>query len=86
MLPKLTKGLLVSMAMRANHGFGLLGDREKEYYIGEARRAWEEISGAGFYRPEREAEYAAMWPAITENPNTNLSVEPLPSAPEVPRE
>lgn len=60
--PKLTKGLLVSMAMRMNHGFGLLEDRAKEVLLSDAHKAWEEVVGDGFYSSEREAEYLAMWP------------------------
>lgn len=34
-----------------------------EYVLRVMRQLYEEVSGHGFYRPEREAEYAAMLPA-----------------------
>jgi len=68
-------GLLVSMAIRQDHGLGVSG-----YYDGlvfprdgggghakrlasavrSMRKLHEEVVGAGFYKPEKEASYAAM--------------------------
>lgn len=57
-----SKGLMVSIAMRLHHDFGLLTDRRKELVLSDVRRMFDEISGNGFYRPEKESEYATMWP------------------------
>lgn len=61
-------GLLVSIALRLDHSLFLRseisGETEEEHKrrieiaLLDARRAWEECTGHGFYRPEREAEYA----------------------------
>lgn len=61
-------GLLVSIALRLDHGLFMpqLGEDEEghkrriEVTLSDARRAWEECSGNGFYSPEREAGYVAM--------------------------
>jgi hypothetical protein len=59
---KPSPGLLASMAMRLHHGFGLLPDAAKAHYLSDARRLLDEVSGNGFYHPECEHEYAAMFP------------------------
>lgn len=67
-------GVLMSMALRADHGLGCPGyydqpmtatpgvthARRLEVALEEARRQYEEVVGTGFYRPEREEEYRAM--------------------------
>jgi len=61
-------GLLVSIALRLDHGLflPLINESEAEHKrrievaLSNARKAWEECSGNGFYSPEREAGYAAM--------------------------
>lgn len=68
-------GLLVSMAIRMDRALGIPGyydqplfamssqpiphQQQMEAAIITARQMWEEVVGQGFYRPEREAEYAA---------------------------
>jgi hypothetical protein len=66
-------GLLVSMAIRYDHSLGVPGyyDQFKEgngtthagvlaSVIRIMRQLHEEVVGTGFYKPEKEAEYAAM--------------------------
>lgn len=66
-------GLLMSMALRYDHGLACPGyydtlpsypgethAKRLEYVLRVMRQIYEEVSGYGFYRPEREAEYAAM--------------------------
>lgn len=43
--------LLKSMALRYDHGFGLLtDDRRREGILSIMRQLWEEVAGVGFYR------------------------------------
>ena len=85
MLP-LTPGLLISMAIRFDHSFGILmglfdsftslekkqiallhdvmvhyrrGHALSNYRMGTEAQLWEEMTGAGFYRPEKESSYRA---------------------------
>lgn len=67
-------GLLMSMAIRMDHCLGVPGYYDSFEHTGgatvashqqrldaalaTARQMWEEVTGRGFYRPEREAEYA----------------------------
>jgi len=68
-------GLLMSMAIRFDHGLGCPGYYYSELFRGpnepthaqrlestlrQMRQLWEEVVGLGFYRPEKEAEYGAM--------------------------
>jgi hypothetical protein len=67
-------GLLVSMAIRFDHGLGVPGYYDAPVFdvegVGHAKRLratisamrqlYEEVSGHGFYSPEKEASYAAM--------------------------
>lgn len=68
-------GLLVSMAIRYDHGLGMPGFYDSDFLRKEGdpshqqrlestlrtmRQLWEEVSGNGFYRPEKEAHYAAL--------------------------
>lgn len=67
-------GLLMSMAIRDDHALGCPGyydgapfgkagiTHAKAVAVGlsRMRQLYEEVSGQGFYRPEREAEYAAL--------------------------
>lgn len=75
-----TPGLLMSMALRYDHGLGMPGyyddiqqmlpeghpekgithARRLESTLTTMRQLHEEVVGAGFYKPEREASYAAM--------------------------
>jgi hypothetical protein len=42
--------LLVSIAIRLRHDFGLLSESEKTNCLAQARQVWEEVMGRGFYR------------------------------------
>lgn len=67
-------GLLMSMALRYDHGLGCPGYYDSAIFASSGithakrldatlrtmRQLWEEVSGNGFYRPEKEAEYADM--------------------------
>jgi hypothetical protein len=68
-----TDGLLMSMALRADHGLGCSGyydvpggepwqthARHLEMAISEARKQHEEVVGTGFYKPECNDTYRAM--------------------------
>lgn len=77
-------GLLMSMAIRYDHALGCPGyyDGIKELLgrdgpthaqrlastLTQMRQLYEEVSGHGFYSPEREAEYAAMLPNEKDQP------------------
>lgn len=50
-------GLLVSMAMRINHGFGGDSPRSQEVQLANMRKCWEEVVGLGFYRPQNDELY-----------------------------
>ena len=52
--------LLVSMALRVNHGFGLDDARSQEVQLADMRKVYEEVTGHGFYRAERKAYYAGL--------------------------
>lgn len=52
-----SRGLLVSMAMRNDHGFGLLGANYQNSILEGMKQIHEEVVGTGFYKPERESEY-----------------------------
>lgn len=64
-------GLLTSMAIRYDHGLGCAGYYDALFGPGEhkkrfdaairtMRQLYEEVSGQGFYKPERESDYAAI--------------------------
>ena len=67
-------GLLMSMAIRYDHALGCPGYYDHPLVgtpgithaqrllstLTTMRQLWEEVVGQGFYRPEKEAEYAAM--------------------------
>lgn len=63
-------GLLMSMAIRFDHGLGVPGHYDQfepgshakklEATLRDMRQLYEEVSGFGFYKPEREAEYAKL--------------------------
>ena len=67
-------GLLVSMAIRLDHGLGCPGyydspafsasglthKRRLEAAMSTARQLWEEATGHGFYSPEKEQRYAQL--------------------------
>ena len=67
-------GLLVSMAIRLDHGLGgpgyydspafsasgLTHKRRLEAAMRTARQLWEEVAGVGFYSPAREAYYVGL--------------------------
>ena len=62
-------GLLMSMAIRYDHGLGCPGYYDQMKFDGQThaqrleatlrtmRQLYEEVSGYGFYTPEKEAEY-----------------------------
>ena len=67
-------GLLMSMALRYDHGLGMPGYYDQEMFktpynpthaqrlestLSTMSQLWEEVTGNGFYRPEKEAEYVA---------------------------
>lgn len=52
--------LLVSMAVRFDHGFGLLSHRTQQMRIGQMRQLYEEIAGTGFFHESRKAFYLGM--------------------------
>lgn len=72
--PPATPGLLMSIALRLDHAIGMPGyydqeilggkpgdhARRLEMLLSDARRAYEEITGTGFYSPDKEAAYASM--------------------------
>lgn len=76
LLPKTPPpGLLMSMAIRYDHGLAIPGYYDSEMYKGVGgrshaqrledtlrfmRQLYEEVSGHGFYRPEAEKDYAAL--------------------------
>jgi hypothetical protein len=66
-------GLLMSMAIRYDHDLGVPGYYDNPMFgdclthaqrltstLTTMRQLYEEVSGHGFYRPEKEAEYAAQ--------------------------
>lgn len=63
-------GLLMSMAIRTDHGLGVPGcydqfeagshRRRLDVALADMKKVYEEIIGQGFYKPERESEYAAL--------------------------
>jgi hypothetical protein len=73
-------GLLMSMAIRSDHALGCPGyydqkglgrpnnglshARMLECALGDMRKLHEEVVGAGFYSPEKEADYLAMAKAV----------------------
>ena len=52
--------LLVSMALRVNHGFGLDDIRSQQVQLSDMRKVYEEVSGQGFYRRERAELYRGL--------------------------
>lgn len=72
-------GLLMSMAIRFDHGLGVPGyydhgiakmqgvshAQRLESTIGIMRQLYEEMSGEGFYSPERECFYQSLYLAGT---------------------
>ncbi len=73
------EGLLISMAVRYDHGLGCPGyyddspvqlgpthAQRLESTISTMRQLYEEVAGFGFYKPEKEASYVAL----RENPST----------------
>ncbi|WP_018234256.1 hypothetical protein [Thioalkalivibrio thiocyanodenitrificans] len=70
------KGLLMSMALRYDHGLGCPGYYDQLYGEGEhqrrldaalslMRQIYEEVSGHGFYRPELEERYLERMAAVS---------------------
>jgi hypothetical protein len=65
-------GLLMSMALRYDHGLGMPGYYDEygspgvthamrlDSTLRTMRQLWEEVTGKGFYSPEKEAEYTAL--------------------------
>lgn len=76
-LPKMDPpmGLLMSMAIRADHGLAIPGYYDQDIFNKDGRvthtdrltfsmmsmrQLWEEVVGQGFYKPEKEEAYAAQ--------------------------
>lgn len=75
-LPKVpSPGLLMSIAVRLDHGLGMSGYydnpifraagtashlRRLRWALREARKVYSEVSGNGFYHPEREQQYVQL--------------------------
>lgn len=69
-----TTGLLMSMAIRSDHGLAIPGYYDQSFFgvertthaerlrstLSQMRQLHEEVVGTGFYKPENDAEYAAM--------------------------
>jgi len=49
--------LLISMAIRLRHDFGLLSEKERAALIDEMGKVWEEVAGQGFYSPANRERY-----------------------------
>lgn len=49
--------LLVSMAMRINHGFGLMDRMAQNSILNDMRKVWEEVVGRGYYEPAKASRY-----------------------------
>ncbi len=54
------EALLISMAMRLNHGFGLLSGKAQRSMLADMRNLWDEMNGRGFYCAEREGFYVSQ--------------------------
>ena len=62
------RGLLLSIALRLDHGLlcpvepGMEEDRKRriDMAMSDARRAWEECTGRGFWSPDRNSDYEQM--------------------------
>ena len=73
-----TDGLLMSMAIRDDHGLGVPGYYDQEIFgamkvthaqrvmsaLRTMRKLYEEVVGTGFYNADREADYLARIPMI----------------------
>ncbi len=72
---KPTLGLLMSMAIRSDHAIGVPGYYDQMVFgklegpshavrlkilLADMKKVWEEVTGHGFYKPEKEDIYAAM--------------------------
>lgn len=82
-------GLLMSMAMRYDHAIGMPGyydqgiqawdgishARRLESIMSTMRQLYEEVSGHGFYSPEREDSYRAMYEAAIAHPQPTGKAE-----------
>lgn len=55
-----TDGLLVSMALRSRHDFGLISLDHRRNYLVCMRQLHEEVVGTGFYSKGKETDYRAM--------------------------
>ena len=52
--------LLISMATRLNHGFGLLPADRQHAMLRDMRKVWDEVMGRGYYSPQCRERYASM--------------------------
>lgn len=50
-------GVLVSMAVCLDHGFGLLAADRQESRLHDMRKLYDEVVGRGYYRPDNEGYY-----------------------------
>lgn len=70
--PRPSLGLLMSIALRLDHSLGDPGnmifehgvsyERALRVALNDARRAWEEVTGNGFYNEDAEEHYCMMIP------------------------
>lgn len=58
--------LLVSMAMRLDHGFGLASPERQESRLRDMRKLWDEVVGRGYCSPATRERYSAMLAARPE--------------------
>lgn len=64
--PRLTRtnapdqALLVSMAMRVDHAFGIRDSNQQQSLLDDMRHVWEEVEGKGFYKPGNRGMYLAQ--------------------------
>jgi hypothetical protein len=63
------RALLVSMAMRLDHGFGLATPERQESRLRDMRKLWEEVVGRGYYSPDNRERYVSMLAARPEVPD-----------------
>lgn len=75
--PRPSLGLLMSIALRMNHALcdpnnmifehGVSYEQSLRVALGDARRAWEEVTGNGFYNEDAEERYRMMIPEEIRN-------------------
>jgi hypothetical protein len=58
-------GVLVSMAVCLDHGFGLLSPERQEAKLYDMRKLYNEVVGRGYYSPERNEFYQGFVSTVT---------------------